>query len=238
MNTLDAPDVAFYAGDALNASAVALALAPLVAQAPALAASGFTGLVLEVTGVEDFISYDYLGNGSEVYAAGDAHRARADAWAAALAPALAACASAGLAPHLMFFELMFPPALARRYNLTLRAPGALRAVLEAKFRELFARLPALAGALVYVADAWSPRAGYAFAQLWSSVAELAQTATIFYEAFTAAAPPHARLIFSLWTPPGAGDVPADEWWAVVSLGLPVVLRPSGSPPSRSSTQPP
>ena len=50
----------------------------------------FNALLFEASGIEDFISYDRLGNGTEVYARGDAHRGRADAWQAQLAPFLAA----------------------------------------------------------------------------------------------------------------------------------------------------
>jgi hypothetical protein len=220
MNTLDAPDVYFYGpGGALNATAVSTSLAPLLSLAPSLAARGFTGVVLEVTGIEDFISYERLGNGSEVYAPGSAHRARAGAWAAALAPALAELAAGGLEPYLMCFDLMFPPALAARYNLTLRSPD-LRAVLVARFSELFSRLPALRGVLLYVADAWSPRAGYAFAQLWASLDDLAAVATLYYDAFTAAAPAGARLVFSLWVPPSAGAVPVADAWALLRNATP------------------
>jgi hypothetical protein len=220
MNTLDAPDISFYAPDgALNASAVTASLAPLLALAPALADLNFTGIVLEATGIEDFIAYDRLGNGSEVYAAGSAHRARAAAWSAALAPALEALAARGLSPHLMFFDLMFPPALAARYNLSLHSPD-LRVVLTARFAELFARLPALRGVLLYVSDAWSPRGGYEFAQLWASLEDLAAVATLYYEAFTAAAPPGARLIFSLWVPPSAGATPVADAWALLRNSTP------------------
>ena len=213
MNTLDAPDPSYYdPGGALNASAVAASLQPLLALAPALAARAFTGIVLEVTGIEDFISYDRLGNGSEVYGPGAAHRARAAAWGAALAPALVALSAQGLSPFLMLFDLLHPPALAARYNLTLGSPD-LPAVLTARFAELFARLPALRGVLLYVSDCWSPRGGYAFAQLWRTLDDLAAVATLYYAAFTAAAPPGARLIFSLWVPPSAAAVPAADAWA-------------------------
>ena len=223
MNTLDAPDVSFYAGGvagaALNASAVAAALSPLVALAPALATSGFTGCVIQVTGIEDFIAYDALGNGSEVYPAGSVHRANADAWAVALEPALAAIAAAGLRPYLMAFDLQYPPVLAARYNLTLHSPQ-LRVVLIARFKELFARLPVLHGVLLYVADCWTPRAGYAFAQLWSTLEELAAAATLYYEAFTAAAPQDTRLIFSLWVPPSKNAIPVANAWALLRNSTP------------------
>ena len=211
MNSLDAPDTFFSLPEGgLNVSAVLGGLAPLLEQAPALAGLGFTGVVLEVTGIEDFLTYDGLGNGTEVYPLPSFHRSRARAWAGALGPALASLSQHSLDPFLMFFDLMYPPALAMRYNLTLRSPD-LRAVLVARFSELFARLPALRGVLVYVADCWSPRGGYAFQQLWASLDELALTATLYYEAFTQAAPPGARLIFSLWTPPSADTTPAQAW---------------------------
>ena len=220
MNTLDAPDVSFYTpSGGLNATAVAASLAPLLSLAPTLAARNFTGVVLEVTGIEDFLAYDRLGNGSEVYPPGAAQRGRAAAWGAALAPALGALAARRLDPYLMFFVLVYPPALAARYNLSLRSPD-LRAVLEARFAELFSRLPALRGVLLYVADAWSPRAGYAFAQLWATLDDLAATATLYYDAFTAVAPPGARLIFSLWVPPSAGATPVADAWALLRNATP------------------
>jgi hypothetical protein len=223
MNTLDAPDVSFYAGGvtgaALNASAVADALSPLVALAPSLAASGFTGCVIQVTGIEDFISYDALGNGSDVYPLGSVHRANADAWAVVLEPAFAAIAAAGLRPYLMAFDLQYPPALAARYNLTLHSPE-LRVVLNARFKELYARLPTLHGLLLYVADCWSPRAGYAFAQLWSTLEELAVTATLYYEVFTDTAPQDKHLIFSLWVPPSKNAIPVADAWALLRNSTP------------------
>jgi len=223
MNTLDAPDVSFYAGGvigaALNVSAVAIALSPLVALAPTLAVKGFTGCVIQVTGIEDFISYDALGNGSEVYPTGSVHRANADAWTAALEPALSAIAATGLHPILMAFDLQYPPILAAKYNLTLYSPE-LRVVLFARFKELFARLPALHSVLLYVADCWTPRAGYAFAQLWSTVEELAVAATLYYETFTAAAPQGSRLIFSLWVPPSKNAIPVADTWALLRNSTP------------------
>ena len=222
MNTLDAPDVSYYtpSGD-LDARAVAASLEPVLSLGPSLAAAGFTGVVLQVTGIEDFISYDRLGNGSEVYPPGAAHRARADAWGAALAPALARLAAPGLSPYLMFFDLMYPPALAARYNLTLASPQ-LRGVLQARFAELFARLPALRGVLLYVSDCWSPRGGYVFTQLWATLEELAAAATLYYDAFTAAAPAGARLVFSLWVPPGAAGASgsAAQAWALLRNATP------------------
>ena len=222
MNTLDAPDPSYYTpSGVLNATAVSASLAPLLSLAPALAAASFTGVALQVTGIEDLISYDHLGNGSEVYPPGAAHRARADAWGAALAPALDALAAHSLSPHLMLFDLMHPPALAARYNLSLHSPQ-LRSVLEARFGELFARLPALRGVLLYVSDCWSPRGGYAFTQLWATLQDLAAAATLYYDAFTAAAPAGARLLFSLWVPPGAASPGggAAQAWALLRNATP------------------
>jgi hypothetical protein len=220
MNSLDAPDVFFSGpGGSLNTSAVTAALSPLLSLAPALSSSGFTGVALEVTGIEDFISYDRLGTGTEVYPPGSLHRSRADAWSGALAPALADLAALDLDPYFMFFDLMYPPALAARYNLTLHSPD-LRAVLEARFAELFARLPLLRGVLLYVADCWSPRGGYVFTQLWSTLEDLAAVATLYYDAFTAAAPSGARLIFSLWVPPSAGAAPVSNSWALLRNATP------------------
>lgn len=110
---------------------------------------------------------------------------------------------------------MYPPALAAKYNITSVHSPDLLPVLTAKFKELFERLPALSGALVYVVDSWSPRAGYSFLQLWSSVEDMAATASLYYRAFAAGAP-GKKLIFSLWIP----TTPLQDAWGVFRNSTP------------------
>ena len=207
---LDAPDRGFYAPDGtLNASRVQEDIDTALDLIPMLQEHKFTGFMFESSGVEDYINYDYLGSGEEVYSAGDLHRARTATWRGALNPMLDTFAREGLEPYIMFFDLMFPPALAARYNVSSVHSPDLLPVLTAKFRELFTHLPSLAGALIYVVDSWSPRAGNNFVQLWSTVEDMAATATLYYNAFQAAAP-GKQLIFSLWIP----TTPLQDAWGV------------------------
>jgi hypothetical protein len=216
---LDAPDRGYYtAAGALDEARVAREVATLRALVPMLQQHAFNAFIFEASGIEDFVSYDRLGNGTEVYAAGDAHRARADAWQAQLAPFFAALAADGIAPYMMIFDLMYPPALARAYNVTSVHSPDLLPVLTARFRELFERLPALEGLLVYVTDSWFPRAGYQFAQLWATLPEMAATASVYYEAMAAAAP-GKQLIFSLWIP----TTPIEDAWGVFANHTPANL---------------
>lgn len=213
---LDAPDRGYYSPNgSLNAARVQADIDLAVGLIPELEAHQFTGFMFESSGVEDYINYDHLGGGFDVYPAGDPHRARVDAWARSLNPMLQAFQREELETYVMFFDLMAPPALAAKYNVTsVHAPDLLM-VLTAKFRELFERLPTLAGALVYVVDSWAPRAGNQFVQLWRSVEEMAATATLYYEAFAAGAP-GKKLIFSLWIP----TTPLQDAWAVFKNATP------------------
>lgn len=216
---LDAPDRGFYLpSGALNVSRVSREASTLRALVPMLQEHGFNAFIFEASGIEDFISYNHLGNGSEVYALGDAHRARTDAWQAQLAPFVSSLAADGISPYMMLFDLMYPPALARVRNITSVDSPDLLPVLIARFRELFERLPALEGLLIYVTDSWFPRAGYEFAQLWTSLPEMARTASIYYEALAAAAP-GKTLIFSLWIP----TTPIEDAWGVFSNHTPTNL---------------
>ena len=213
---LDAPDRGFYAPDgSLNASRVQSDVDRLTAMIPYVQSLGITGMSFESSGIEDYISYDRLGSGTEVYGAGDLHRPRADAWAVALGNFTGTLKAEGLKSYMMIFDIMFPPALAARYNVTSVHSPDLPTVLEARFAELFARVPSLDGLVVYVVDSWAPRAGYEFTVLWTSVEELALTATLYYNALAAAAP-GKDLVFSLWIP----CTPLNNAWAVLKNNTP------------------
>ena len=213
---LDAPDRGFYtAGGGLNTLRVQSDIDAAQGLIPYLQQHKFTGFMFESSGVEDFINYDHLGSGDEVYSAGDPHRERTEAWQGALTPMLDKFASEELETYIMFFDLMYPAALAQKYNISSVHSPDLLPVLTAKFRELFERLPALSGALIYVVDSWSPRAGYKFLQLWTTVEEMAATASLYYKAFAAGAPTK-KLIFSLWIP----TTPLQDAWGVFKNATP------------------
>lgn len=213
---LDAPDRGYYSTNgSLNAVRVQEDIDLAVGLIPMLQEHAFTGFMFESSGVEDYINYDHLGGGFDVYPAGDPHRARVDAWQGALNPMLETFHEEGLDTYIMFFDLMYPPALAAKYNVSSIHSPDLLPVLTAKFTELFERLPLLSGALIYVVDSWSPRAGYQFLQLWSTVEEMAATATLYYQAFAAAAP-GKKLIFSLWIP----TTPLQDAWGIFKNSTP------------------
>jgi hypothetical protein len=213
---LDAPDRGFYTeAGGLNVQRVQADIELAEGLIPYLQQHKFTGFMFESSGVEDYINYDHLGSGTEVYAAGDPHRGLVEAWQGALTPMLDKFASEELETYIMFFDLMYPAALAARYNVSSVHSPDLLPVLTAKFRELFERLPALSGALIYVVDSWSPRAGYSFLQLWSSVEDMAATASLYYQAFAAGAP-SKKLIFSLWIP----TTPLQDAWGVFKNATP------------------
>jgi hypothetical protein len=216
----DAPDRGYYSPNgSLNAARVQADVDLAVGMIPTLEAHALTAFMFESSGVEDYVNYDHLGGGFDVYAANDPHRARVEEWQRALSPMLRAFQEEELETYVMFFDLMYPPALAAKYNVSSVHSPDLLPVLTAKFRELFERLPLLAGALVYVVDSWSPRAGYEFLQLWSSVEDMAATAALYYEAFAAGAP-GKKLIFSLWIP----TTPLQDAWAVFKNATPPGLN--------------
>jgi len=109
----------------------------------------------------------------------------------------------GLGFFLQVYELSSPPGVCTPpaaggtplLNCSLDAP-ATRALAAAKYSELAAAVPALAGIFVTVEDSWAPRAGYEFSVLWRTQAELPRVVTLFHEAVVGAA--RLQLIFRLW----------------------------------------
>ena len=115
----------------------------------------------------------------------------------------------------MLFEFTFPPKLAELYNLSSVHSPDVRTVIKLKYEELFATLPNVTGVLIYVADSWSPRAGYGFRHLWKTPEELAMLADIYYEAVVEASGGKRQLWFSLWSAyTVAGQV--DASWQTIS----------------------
>lgn len=205
------PDRGFYAADgsAADIAAIAGEAAALEAEVvPALLRLRMNALIVLHSDVEDYVTYDtlrsYLPGAPAIYPANATHRARRAGVVATMAPWIAHLAEDyGLAFFFQVYELSSPPGVcvppagggAPLLNCSLRAP-ATAALLKAKYGELRAALPALAGVFVTVEDSWTPRAGYEFSVLWSGAAELPVAVTLFHSALVASA--GLRMVFRLW----------------------------------------
>lgn len=99
---LDAPDRGFYlANGSLNTARVQEDIDTALELIPYLQQHTFTSYMFESSGVEDYLNYDFLGTGQDVYAAGDPHRARAAAWQRTLNPMLEKFAHEELDTYIM-----------------------------------------------------------------------------------------------------------------------------------------
>lgn len=188
-------------------------------QAPTLHSLRVNTLQVMHSQPEEFINYDLLTQHSgraPVYPGLDQHRTRAKQLTETVNRELwDPLAAQHIGGYLMLFEFSFPPALATLYNITSVHSPDLAMVIKYKFKELFAALPNVAGVLIYVADNWSPRAGYEFQQLWSTAEELSLLANMYYDAVVATS--KKDLWFSLWsayTVPGQVD---SFWPTILSL---------------------
>jgi hypothetical protein len=76
------------------------------------------------------------------------------------------------------------------------AASILYSLVQARYSELQASLPALAGIVLTVEDSWTPRAGYVFNVVWSTPAQLPVAVTAFYNAIVSTS--GLKLIFRLW----------------------------------------
>ena len=158
-----------------------------------------------------------------IYGPSDAHRARRAGIVGVLAPWIAHLADAfGIAYFVQLYELSSPPGVCHAaasgakalLNCSLRAPDT-RALLQAKYAEVRAALPELAGIIVTVEDSWTPRAGYEFNVLWSGQAELPVVVSLFYDAIV---PTGLQMIFRLWLFGQAVD------WPLMRSGTPNATR--------------
>eukprot|EP01051_Picozoa_sp_SAG22_P008639 SAG22_NODE_670_length_7987_cov_2.733519_1_plen_1844_part_00 len=182
---LDLPDVAYYSDlpPFLNTTLISAEAAAIARGLPALVRNRVTALVVLHPNIEDYITYKYLGNGTEVWPATSPHRQRA----AALCPLIAALAKETQAHGLKFYfkpyELGFPKQLQAMYPLGLATPAQInstRTVLRAKYKELFEATGA--DGIVLTAEETHPRAGYGSMALAHSPAGVASLAQIFHDA--------------------------------------------------------
>jgi len=206
------PDRGYYTADgsAADTAAIAGEAAALEAEVvPALLRLRMNALIVLHSDVEDYVTYDtlpsFLPGAPAIYAANASHRARRAGVVAVMAPWISRLAADyGLAFYFQVYELSSPPGVcvppaggggAPLLNCSLRAP-ATAALLRAKYGELRAALPALAGVFVTVEDSWAPRAGYEFSVLWSGAAELPVAVTLFHDAIVRGA--GLKMVFRLW----------------------------------------
>jgi hypothetical protein len=208
------PDRGYYTADGLeaNASAIAAECAALEAEVvPAMLRLRMNALVVLHSDLEDYVTYDslpaFLPGAPAVYPVSSAHRTRRAGVVGVMAPWLRHLADAfGIQFFFQVYELSSPPgvcapepgganATPALLNCTLGSPDT-RALLEAKYSEVAAALPALAGVFVTVEDSWSPRAGYEFSVLWSGEPQLPQVVTLFHDAIVRVA--GLRMLFRLW----------------------------------------
>jgi hypothetical protein len=206
---LDLPDRGYYAADgsAADTAAIAAECAALEAEVvPALLRLRMNALIVLHSDIEDYVTYDslpaLLPGAPAIYAADAPHRARRAGIVGVMAPWVAHLKAAyGIDFFFQVYELSSPPgvcnaagAVAPMLNCSLEAP-ATKALLTAKYAELAAALPALAGIFVTVEDSWTPRASYEFSVLWSEQPQLPVVVTLFRNALAAA---KLRLVFRLW----------------------------------------
>ena len=205
------PDRGFYTADGAAADVAAIAgeAAALEAEVvPALLRLRMNALIVLHSDVEDYVTYDslpsFLPGAPAIYAANATHRARRAGVVGVMAPWIEhLAADFGLAFFFQVYELSSPPGVCvppaggggALLNCSLRAP-ATAALLKAKYGELRAALPSLAGVFVTVEDSWAPRAGYEFSVLWAGAAELPVAVTLFHDALVASA--GLRMVFRLW----------------------------------------
>ena len=200
------PDRGYYTADgsAANVSVIAAECAALEAEVvPALLRLKMNALIVLHSDLEDYVTYDslpsFLPGAPAVYNASSAHRARRAGIVGVMAPWVQHLADAfGLQFFFQVYELSSPPGVCGAggaLNCSLTAP-ATRALLQAKYTEVRAALPALAGIFVTVEDSWTPRAGYEFNVLWQGMPELPGVVTLFHDAVVATA--GLKMFFRLW----------------------------------------
>lgn len=224
------PDRGYYSADgaAADTTAIAAEAAALEAEiVPALLRLRMNTLVVLNSDMEDYVTYDtlptYLPGAPAIYSPTDPHRARRAGVVSVLAPWIAHLADAfGIAFMVQLYELSSPPGVCHDaasgkkalFNCSLRSP-ATRALLQSKYAEVHAALPAAAGIVVTVEDSWTPRAGYEFNVLWSGAAELPVAVSLFYDAIV---PTGLQMVFRLWL----FGQPVD--WPVLRSGTPDAVR--------------
>lgn len=190
---LDLPDRGYYSDDPpyLNVDVLNSEVARLKALLPHLLRHRFNGLTILHLNVEDYIDYDLLDR--PIYAQDDPHRARSKALCQLMKDFVEHAHSLHLRVYLQVYELAYPPAVGRHYQLTDASEDAAK-VIDAKYRELFSRVPI--DGMVITATEQHPRCGYRAKRLWSSTEGLARMACFYHRAIVQNC--GKRLVFRLW----------------------------------------
>lgn len=218
---LDLPDRGYYTpgGGAADVGAIAQECAALEAEVvPALLRLRMNALIVLHSDIEDYVTYDTLPNflpgAPQIYPSNSSHRVRRSGIVSVMAPWIAHLKGAyGIDFFFQVYELSSPPGVCNPSSGTLSAVNtntninsppllncslhspAVPALLNAKYTELKAALPALAGIFVTVEDSWTPRASYEFSVLWTAQVDLPKVVTLFHDALATAS---LRLVFRLW----------------------------------------
>jgi hypothetical protein len=203
---LDLPERAYYNADgSMNMDAVAAEAAALEAEmVPPILRLGFNSLTLLHSDIEDYVTYAtlpaFLPGAPPVYPANDTHWKRVgplssfmNAWVRNIT------VNYGITVYFQVYEMSWPSQLCTfgstedgvvdTANISPSLPlncslgsTELQAILMARYNEFFANVPDVAGIVLTLTDSWQPRAGYNFTTLWKTTAELAQVATVYYNA--------------------------------------------------------
>ena len=206
------PDRGYYSADGNSADTVAISTEALSLEAeiiPALLRLRMNSLIVLHSDIEDYITYDtlpsFLPGAPAVYSPSDPHRVRRQGIVSVMAPWVAHLRDDyGIAFFLQVYELSSPPGVCSPasssgppalFNCTFESP-AVKALIQTKYTELFASVPALAGIFVTVEDSWTPRAGYVFNVLWSTQSQLPVVVNLFHDAIVNTA--GKQLYFRLW----------------------------------------
>lgn len=153
---------------------------------------GFNTVAFLNLNVEDYVNYDLLGDGLQVYSPDSLHRRRSAIFCRALSGLADYAHQLHMQLFIQVYELSFPDHLDGR-QLSDNSEYAWRLV-DAKYRELFQRT-SLDGIIITATEP-SPRLGYRGFILWKTPEGAGRMASHYYD--TIVRKSKRRLIFRLW----------------------------------------
>lgn len=203
---LDLPDRSYYTVDYQHFNVSLLIDETLLLEyeiIPAILRLRMNSLTILHSDLEDYVTYDtlpqYMPNAPPIYGPNDPHRTRQKDLIAIIGPWVEHLTNDyGITVYFQPYEFSSPPGMCdnpQYFNCTLGSPD-IGNILKARYTEFFSAVPYCAGIVATVTDSWSPRANYTFVTLWTTTAQLAETATIFYDAIVTTA--QKKLVFRLW----------------------------------------
>ena len=203
---LDIPDRSYYTEDYNHFNISLLQEETLLLEyeiVPAILRLQLNSLTILHSDLEDYVNYDtlntFIPNAPIIYPSNDPHRTRQADLISIIAPWVEHLTNDyGIAVYFQPYEFSSPNGICNNpkyFNCTLGSPD-IGNILKARYTEFFAAVPSCAGIVATVTDSWSPRANYTFVTLWSTTAQLAEVATIFYDAIVTTG--QKDLVFRLW----------------------------------------